>query len=484
MELELKRTTREKPFPRKALRPAIVEDVKLSLQDTTTILATWSKPDDNQVIDSYTVRIRAVGDSEWEEFTAEDTKFIFTDLTPETAYQVRIAANAGAVRGRWSKTVVNDMSILPAKFFVDKLKVSTEPNLEYLRILNTNSTTISVVWSFGENPAEDFYTKIRWGTTDDTEYESEKLGSSIRIYKIENLKPNTDYYVSARAYWDNFQSKRIVEKASTTPLIVHKPAPTKFHCEPKGNKGLNLGWTSAGATFEIQYRIQAKNPRRYDSIKTHESFTSTKNHEFTLKPLESDKTYELQVREIGRAVESDWGETVLCTTGGYKLSMPYGIVAIPSKETGNLNLQWQIDDEKRVDGYSVYYKKPGKGSSWKSVKVLAGARSCPISGLEAETEYIFKVSADSMSIGTKSVESDEYRHVTAAEPAVAAFSEHFWYIMIGIVALLTVGVIFAIVALVRHNKNANGPGAAGPGTYQQGSQRSDDIFELQHPRLQ
>ena len=482
MELELKRTTREKPFSKKTTRPASVKNVKLSPQNTTTIVATWAISDEKQVIDSYTVRFRAIDDPDWKEFIVKDTKYIFTDLTPETAYQVRVAANSGSTRSRWSKTVVNDMSILPAKFFVDKLKVSTEPNLEYLRILNTNSTTISVVWSFGENPAEDFYTKIRWGTTDDTEFESEKLGSSIRIYKIENLKPDTDYYVSARAYWDNIQSKRIVEKASTTPLIVHKSSPTKFHCEPKGTKGLNLGWTSPGVTFEIQYRVQTKNPRRFNSEKTHESFTSSKNHEFTLKPLESDRTYELQVREIGRAVESDWSESILCTTGGFKLSTPYRLVAIPGAEPGNVVLQWQMDDEKRVDGYTVYYRKPGKGTLWQSQKVPAGARSYPIARLEVETEYVFKVSADSQS--TKSVSSDEYRHVTAAAPAVAQFSENFWYIMIGIVALLTVGVIFAIVALVRHNKNANQPGAAGPGTYQQGSQRSDDIFELQHPRLQ
>jgi len=74
--------------------------------------------------------------------------------------------------------------------------------------------------------------------------------------------------------------------------------------------------------------------------------------------------------------------------------------------------------------------------------------------------------------------SGEYQFRTSPDPQTGQFSEQFWYILIGIVATLTIVVIFVIIFLLRHNKNGNKHNQP---VYSQGD-ASEDLFDVRPPR--
>ena len=82
------------------------------------------------------------------------------------------------------------------------------------------------------------------------------------------------------------------------------------------------------------------------------------------------------------------------------------------------------------------------------------------------------------------VKSETVKYASVIAETSSSFSEHFWYILIGIIVVLTLVVIFVIVFLYRHSAKKSNNYETNRPLYSQGqtSQNSEDLFELSRPQ--
>ena len=238
-----------------------------------------------------------------------------------------------------------------------------------------------------------------------------------------------------------------------------------------------------------QIRVKVLSPRKAQRKTEFRNVTdkaTASDNEFVVTKLTPFTKYDFSVRKVA-GLMSSWSLSVKSMTQSTKPeSPPRNLAAVESAGRDSVQLTWQPPERANgeIIGYRISYKKVNAPETeWETEKVQGDALTCPIGNTEPDTLYQFRIRAQNdKGFGP---DSPDCLLTTAASVAQATFSENFWYILIGIVATLTIVVVFIIIFLVRHNNKKNEAKNMDPNRplYSQGhpSQASEDLFEVRQP---
>lgn len=142
--------------------------------------------------------------------------------------------------------------------------------------------------------------------------------------------------------------------------------------------------------------------------------------------LESDKTYIFKVKANstkGSAYDSDWSATKSVTTAKdsnpeepAKLETPANLAFDPEDITeSSVVLTWDVVESDEVESYTVSYVEEDETAA---TEVDVTDNRCPVTGLEPEKTYIFKVKANSTEGEEYDSDWSETKSVTTLEPSL------------------------------------------------------------------
>ena len=323
-------------------------------------------------------------------------------------------------------------------------------------------------------------------------------------------------------------SREKFQKVRTKPFNEKPPAPINVKVKPLSSTSIRVTWSDqneddtgssshvipAGLTIDDArpllsltgetlksdenkiYQIRMKNTvskkgeKKIDARNVTDMTVGEKAYEATdLKPFTS---YAISVRQIQNGRSSEWSLVANTRTNEAKPSSPPEDFSVAQYDSNNSDgiLGWQppLESNGIITEYIIRYTtdKSLPISKWKSETVFGDALTCPIPDTEPETQYYFVICAkNSKGIGPN---TDIVSYKTnALSNGPIRMTQSVWYILIAVVATLTVIVIGIIIFLLRHNRtlkqnqalNHHGLNLEPPRSlYSQSQNASEDLFEI------
>lgn len=484
-----------KKFEIKPLAPSEkVQNVKLTPLTAKSVLVEWEpirRKNWRGDINSYVIRYKVESGSKrkWDEVKVKSSnqRVEIQNLQTGKSYVFKLFARNRAGDG---PSVQKSLSQLP---IASATNPSATPNLQKLMAQSLSAHSVYIIWTYSNNSDTSITgVKISWGIDDPYE-EDKKYDKNLRTATINGLQPNTEYMISGRVYSDVGRSPEVFTKVKTKTVNETPKTPVHVTAKAIGAKSIKVLWDEqdyATRSNDRYFQLRVKNlaPRkgtRKTEIVNATTTDNSKSHQFVVTRLLPATKYDLSVRQVANSQPSGWSMSVKVSTDETKPeSPPVELSAVESASHDTIHLSWQppVKNNGEITGYLISYKRDDD-KDWKFEKVLGDALTCPIGNTASNVLYFFKICAQN-SKGS-GPDSDQFVFTTGPLPSTGQFSEHFWYILIGIVATLTIIVIFIIIFLVRHNnrKNDRKHFETNQPLYSQGqrSQQSDDLFDIRPP---
>lgn len=280
----------------------------------------------NGQITGYKIKYKSKGKKRAETVTtdANTLTLIIPDLEKATEYQIRIAAMN--VNGTGPFTEWN--TVLTFAKDLDENQVPDRPEAMQAR---PGVTSITISWTparsrDGNDILVRGYT-IGWGKGI-PDVHTKLVDSRRRTFKIENLRPNSEYVISLRAYnrvgdgipiYENVRTLEEDEDDFSDELMNFLPPPVGLRAITLSPTSIILYWTDNGSYMirkevgKILYvvRYMPMNSDKYSYINTTETSHVIEN-------LRPGTTYEFSVSVVGGHKRSSWSLVAANTTANSK----------------------------------------------------------------------------------------------------------------------------------------------------------------------
>ena len=399
--------------------------------------------------------------------------------------------------------------------------------------------SIKVIWQLSNMDSiqlKDFEFRIRWGSEDP--FENERIfPKGSRVFTITDLSPDTEYTISAAVFTkvagnSSMYSREKFEKVKTKPFNEKPAAPINVKVKTLSPTSIRVTWSDqsedetgsaahvipaglniddarpllslTGETLNDKsaenkmYQIRMKNTvskkgeKKVDTRNVTDMTIGNDEKAYEATDLKPFTSYAISVRQIQNGRSSEWSMVANTRTQEAKPSSPpedFSVNQYDSNNSDGTIGRWQppLESNGIITEYIIRYTtdKSLPIAKWKSETVFGDALTCPIPDIEPETQYYFVICAkNSKGIGPNTDIVSYKTNPLSSGPI--RMTQSVWYILIAVVATLTVIVIGIIIFLLRHNRtlkqsqglNHHGLNLEHPRSlYSQSQNASEDLFE-------
>jgi titin len=321
-----------------------------------------------------------------------------TGLTPATTYHYRVRAYKGTNHSAYSNvpnaTTQPDPPAAPSG----------------LAVTAVSNTQINLTWT-DNSGNEDGFKIERKLTSGVTFSQIATVGAGITSYSSTGLSATTSYTYRVRAHNAGGHSG-YSNQASATTLIDPPAAPGSLTAMAASNSRIDLTWAD-NATTETGFKIERKagaggTYAQIDSVGA--NVTS-----YASAGLTGSTEYYYRVRAYNAGGHSAYSNEANATTLQNPPAAPSGLTAT-AVSNEQIDLAW-ADNSDNEDGFKIEIKLGAGGAYIETATVGSDVTSYSSTGLEAGTEYFYRVRAFN---GTgHSAYADEDGATTLPEPPAA-----------------------------------------------------------------
>lgn len=427
--------------------------LSVSNVDGNSVSLSWALEASAQ---SYSVRFRELGTSTWSETSASGNSKAINNLSPETTYEFQVASicnsvsesdfsasltattlegplvycnsKGNSVAGEWIRTVsfgsINNTSNANggyADFTAQSTSITagTSANITLTPGFPSNfffgTTTQPERWSVWIDLNQDGdFTDANEQRFVSTSSSTVAVTASISI-PSGTMAGTTRMRIamkrsSAASSCETFANGEVEDYSVT---IIEDVPPTcdvvsGLQTSNISHNGLTASWSAATHAASYNLDIRAAGGSW--------STVNTSNTSYTFSGLSEGTTYEVRVATLCGFDDSDYSSTVSATTSAAPTcDAPTGL-SVSSISQNSANVSWS-----NVSGSSsfVLEYKESSASSW--IALPTSATNLLLSGLNAETEYSFRVTTDCN--GLSSAASTVATFTTEAAPEVVEYCD-------------------------------------------------------------
>jgi len=305
------------------------------------------------------------------------TVYTNTGVTPNVVYYYRVRSyNSGGDSGYSNEA--------PASANPDLPNVPTG-----LTATAVSNTQINLTWTDNSSNEVGFKIERKNGPTG-TYTEIMTVGAGVQSFNSTGLTGLTQYFFRIRAYNNDGNSAYTDEKDATT-LIDPPGVPSGLSAAAISSSQINLSWQD-NAINEDGFHIE----RKTGAAGTYAIIASigpsaTLNVSFIDVSVAGSTQYFYRIRSFNVSWVSPPSNEANATTPAAAIATPTGLTA-SAVSSSSINLTW-VDNATNEDGYKVE-RSLISGSGFTEIADLGpGSNSYPNNGLNASTQYFFRVRA-------------------------------------------------------------------------------------------
>ncbi|MDN5203221.1 fibronectin type III domain-containing protein [Fulvivirgaceae bacterium BMA10] len=313
--------------------------------------------------ETYQVRIRAVGATNWDTFMPFFNSFHATGLTPGVTYEFQVRTNC----------LIDNSNFSPSEFFTTILPDQCQIP-EGLRV---SSLSIDLVLFSWDDVFDAQSYDIRLRPVGSTDWDTNNV--SLNNFAALGLLASTTYEVQVRTNCSDDSSEFSNSINFTTPDPCTE-IPTGLRTTQVTSSQVGLIWntTPSALTYTARYRVLGTS-----------SWTSS-TVSFQVKSfsgLAAGTTYEFQVRTNCAGASFDYSPSLIVTTSAANVcDVPNGLFVM-GLASNQATLIWSSIES--AVSYDVRYKALS-ASSWTTSNV-AGTNLLVVTNLVSSTQYEFQV---------------------------------------------------------------------------------------------
>lgn len=308
-----------------------------------TVKLTWTG---DLLASGFTLQMRKVGVADWQDvgtISSSATSYTVYSLTPQTSYEFRIKADAGAGSSPWSNIVTATTGAIPL------------PGTPVLAIRALGTVYVTLGWNDISNETG-FTVQMRLAGTSDWQ----EVGSpwaNATSYMVQGLTPLTSYEFQIKANSAAGSSGWSNTVAATT-VTVPPPSVPSLSITSSSSTSVTLGWNDVGqhTGFTIQKRVAGTDD--WLPVATIGSGQTS----YTVNGLNANTAYEFRMKSVNGSASSDWSTTATGTTPPTPPD-PVAYSKLIYKMSGR-GQQWGEDATmaKTISGYFVWEPETGRGA--------------------------------------------------------------------------------------------------------------------------
>lgn len=391
----------------------------------TVIELWWTDGSDNE--DAFNIEI-AVGTTEPD---TEDYKWI-DKVKPDTVYYKVGGLKPGTQF--WFR--INAVNAQGASEYTEPATATTKPEPGSIPADPTNliavaksDSVIALGWTDNADNEEGFNIEI--GPDEESFSFFDKVGSNVKEYAVEGLKPETTYYFRVNAFNSSGNSEKYTNtaKAATLPEQTSIPdPPAGLEAFEKSDSVIVLVWKDMSDNedgFNIELSVDGGTS--YKWIAKNKPNIS----EFSVEGLKPDTTYFFRVNAFNGEGASAYCTPASATTQPEPGSAPAAPSALEAvaKSDSVIMLSW-TDNSDNEEGFVIEWGPDG--SKWEILdKVKPDSVEYGVDGLKPLTQYYFRIlayngegpSSYSNTANTTTLESPSSLPAAPSDLTVTAYSD-------------------------------------------------------------
>ena len=361
----------------------------------------WSKPEtDKHHIEGYVLHYLEISanNDRWKKRETRDqnTSFALTGLSPNTAYQFKVAADYGVCSGEMSG------ASKMCTTYVATCRAYLRPTIRFREL-------IQVEWNPITSKCEGYSVskyRVRYSTTadrDKTHVMQEETEDATCIHTLQNLKPCTCYKISLTALFNNDGEGAPSDFINMDTASKNPPAPSKPDIFSKTHESVRLTWdkppgdmyNTVITNYMVNYRERTPTTSNWKVYKSEVKCTTMTTAEVT--GLTANTTYEFSVAaDYGICTGDMSAPSEECTTDA--ISPPSDVMlTISFREI--MQIEWKspsfISEGHFVKKYKVKYQPvvATDKTQYKVVETEGVGCLYTLENLSPDTKYKTSVSA-------------------------------------------------------------------------------------------
>ncbi|XP_076808351.1 netrin receptor DCC-like [Clavelina lepadiformis] len=432
-------------------------------ESSDTAIVRWFPPplsSVNGIIQGYKIRYRDMRSKKNSVMIAQPnaTHFFLKGLRRNAEYAVKMQVYNGEGSSPFSRRVYFDT---PKK---ERLEFGPPGKLQLTEPQRfANEIVVSWFPPDGNVYVRDYI--ISWGKTTPHE-NTAKIDSKQNSYRITNLDPSTQYYISVRAgnlAGVGMESLKPVRTKTAEDVLDELFPPLALHIDVLTHTTLNVSWHDTDKKKRSRYYLVRCKTNVAGEPRVREiNATET---DCLIHGLRPHTLYEVAVKAIEGNRRSSWSMTEKASTLESKpSSAPTDLTVMPMEEEKNrVMLSWQppLEPNGELTGYLVFYTTNERHdiSKWVIDTVDGNRMSTTIDNLTLDTKYYFKVLASNREGSGPYSEIVEYTTPNPDKTEIgptgsSSMPTFMWYLIIGGIGLLVLSALTVATLLICRNFGA------------------------------
>jgi len=386
------------------------QNVTIEPASSSSIIVRWEPPpkeSQNGVLTGYKLKWRKSGKSSSGSQTVSTDGsrrlYAISGLKKGKQYQVKISAltvnGSGPATGwLYASTFESDL---------DETVVPEPPSSLRARAAD-DSITIMWIPPSSNSILVRGYT-IGWGKGIPDEY-TKVVDNKQRYFVIEDLKPNSEYVISLRAYNNIGDGRPIYETTRTSDEQPHEPAtplvpPVGLHAIVLSSTTVVLTWMDSTLprnqliTDNRYYIVRYTSTLSMKAERPKHNYRNATDLNAMLDDLRPNTEYEFTVKVVKGRRQSPWSLVVFNKTQEAAPASPPRDLAVigDSGDPSTITLTWLPPRKPngRINGYVIFYTvdKRKEDREWVVEGVVGDKTATEIEQLDPSTKYYFKIQA-------------------------------------------------------------------------------------------
>ena len=380
-----------------------------------TLKVSWSPPSTNgALISGFKMRYRPGNSGDWRPYkfgSVPTTGTTIWMLINGQSYQVQVGAISSAGDSRWSPIATGTPQAPQA------------PDAPGRPTLTPGNGTLEVSWTApSDNGNSITRYDVRYSEGNSGLWADPNFVGTGTITTIHGLTNDQSYQVKVRASnWsggggDSDWSPIATGTPTGIPVAEPPDAPGRPTLTP-GNGKLEVSWSEPSANGAPISDYDVRYSEGNSGLWADPNFVGT-GTSTTIDGLTNDQSYQVKVRAISSAGDSDWSPIATGTPTGIPVAEPPDAPGRPTLTPGNgkLEVSWSepSDNGDSITRYDVRYRAAGSRGSWTDHSFAGTGTSTTIDGLTNGQSYRVRVRA------VNSVGPSGWSPRGVAEPAAQA----------------------------------------------------------------
>jgi titin len=252
-----------------------------------------------------------------------------------------------------------------------------------------SNTQINLTWTDNSNNEVGFKIERKNGPSG-TYTEIATVGAGVQAYNSTGLTGLTQYFFRIRSYNNDGNSAYTDEKDATT-LIDPPGVPSGLTAAAISSSQINLSWQD-NATNEDGFQVERKTgPSGTYAVIATIAPSAVLNVTHSDMTVAGSTQYFYRIRSFNVSWVSPPSNEANATTPAASIAAPTGLTAT-AVSSSQIDLTW-VDNASNEDGYKVERSLTSGSGFIEIANLPAGSQSYSSNGLNASTQYFFRVRA-------------------------------------------------------------------------------------------